>query len=503
MQEIKIKTALVSAYHKDDQLVELAKALQNNDITIYASGGTHKFLSSQGINTVPLESLTDLNQMLDGRVKTLHPKVFGGILARRETDEQEIQEYGLVLFDLVVVDLYPFGEKPDLDEAVELIDIGGSALIRAAAKNFKYVLVVPDRKYWDWLVQDVLVKRNGVVSFEERKRMAAKTFYFSSFYDMQIAKYLWEGDEIPEPVTFGAKQVRKLRYGENPHQQGWLAINESLPITQLQGKELSYNNLLDVRAALTLIKDFPEKVTCAIFKHTNPCGVAIADTPEQALEMAWASDPESAFGGIIILNSEATEGVIEFLSDKFFEILLVPDINEDLLSKLKKQRIVVKYNIEEFDEENIILSWGDGLLIQQNDNIIVDGEIEWIGGEPLQSQIEDALFAWRVVKHLKSNAIAIAKNRQLIGAGVGQPSRVRAVQHAIANAKKFGFGLSGSVLASDAFFPFPDSVEEAHKHGITVIIQPGGSRNDKQVFEKAQQLNIKMGITGTRHFKHL
>ncbi len=503
MQETKIKTALVSAYHKDDKLVELGNALQNNNITIYASGGTYKFLTEKGIKVIALESLTDLNQMLGGRVKTLHPKVFGGILARRDTDEQEINEYGLVLFDLVVVDLYPFGEKPNIDEAVELIDIGGSALIRAAAKNFKYVLVVPERKYWNWIIQDVLNERNGVVTFEERKRMAAKTFYFSSFYDMQIAKYLWDEEDIPEPITFGAKEVQKLRYGENPHQRGWLAINESLPIEQLQGKELSYNNLLDVKAALTLIKDFPEKVTCAIFKHTNPCGVAVDNTPEQAIERAWASDPESAFGGIIILNSEATEGVIEFLSDKFFEILLVPDIDENLLSKLKKQRIVVKYNIKNFGEKYNILSWGNGLLVQQSDNIIIDGDIEWIGEKPSQEQIEDALFAWRVVKHLKSNAIAIVKNKQLVGAGMGQPSRVRAVQHAIANALRFGFDLRGAVLASDAFFPFSDSVEEAHKHGIDVIIQPGGSRNDKQVFEKAKQLNIKMGITGTRHFKHL
>ncbi len=500
---MKIKRALVSVYHKDDDLITLAKELYNQGIEIYASGGTFRFIQDRGIPARAIETLTDFNQMLGGRVKTLHPVVFGGILARRDVDAEEIKKYGLVPFDLIVVDLYPFSSDKELDEAIELIDIGGSALIRASAKNFKHVLVIPHRKYWKWLIDKVLIEQRGVVSLEQRRQMAAKTFYLSSFYDMRIAGYLWNSSELPEPITVGAENVRQLRYGENPHQRGWLATNSSLPVRQLQGKELSYNNLLDIRAALSLIKDFPELVTCAVFKHTNPCGVAVGSSAVEALERAWASDPESAFGGIIIINSPADDQVIEFLSDKFFEILLVPEIDGDLLSRFKKQRIIIEYDIERFTEEFNILSWGDGLLIQEGDNITLSKDIEWVNGIPDEEKIADALFAWRVVKHLKSNAIAIVKGRQLIGAGMGQPSRVRAVQHAIANAQKFGFDLRDSVLASDAFFPFPDSVEEAYKHGISVIIQPGGSRNDKAVFERAKELNIKMGITGTRHFKHL
>ncbi len=506
MEEKRIRTALLSAYHKNDQLLDLARTLNQLDIQLYASGGTAAFLRQRGLTVTPLETLTDFNQMLGGRVKTLHPRVFGGILARPDEDLADIEHFQLPLFDMVVVDLYPFpGGRANVSEteAIELIDIGGVALIRAAAKNFHHVLVVPHRQYWPEVIEQ-LIREQGAVSLAYRRQMAARAFRWTAYYDTAIAGYLHPEMDEQAPFVVGARQVRRLRYGENPHQRGWLTFTNDLPIEQLSGKELSFNNLLDVRAALALIRDLPEKITAAVLKHTIPCGVAVAETPGQALERAWASDPESAFGGIIILNEEVDDEVAAFLDKRFYEVLIAPGYTASALAQLRrrKQRILLQYQFSGGEDRQVFSALG-GFLVQDEDRLLLQGEIQWIPEAPPAPVQQEALFAWRVAKHLKSNAVAITRNRQLIGFGVGQPSRVRAVEHAIAHMQRFGFSPEGAVLASEAFFPFPDSVEKAAEAGIRVVLQPGGSRNDAQVIQRAEELGLTMGLTGTRHFRHL
>jgi len=500
----KIKSALISVFYKEG-LEPIVKKLQELDVTIYSTGGTQKFIEQLGIACIGVESLTTYPSILGGRVKTLHPAVFGGILGRRENqnDIQEMVQFKIPEIDLVIVDLYPFEETlsntTDENLIIEKIDIGGVSLIRAAAKNYNDVLIVASPESYDRL-NSLLNEKKGETSPEDRRKFAAKAFMVCANYDLLISNY-FNPDRKIEVLDFSNK--KSLRYGENPHQQAAFYGELQKTFVQLHGKEISYNNLVDIDAALQLIREF-EQTTFAIIKHTNVCGIASRKILNDAWRDALAGDPESAFGGVLIANGVIDKASAEAISEIFFEVLLAKDFTEVALDilKAKKNRILLKYSSKEIDSKEVYKSLLGGVLIQDKDQ----GNIkEWkeVGGrQTTEQEKEDLLFANLVCKHLKSNAIALVKNKQLIGKGCGQTSRIDALRSAIEKAKQFNFDMHQASLASDAFFPFDDCVKIAHAEGIGSFIQPGGSVRDKDSIGYCEKNNLPMVITSMRHFRH-
>lgn len=497
-KDIKIKRALISVFNKD-QLGTLVKLMDEQGIEIFSTGGTQKFIEEQGVKVTAVEKVTTYPSILGGRVKTLHPGVFGGILNRRENekDQEEVAEYNIPSFDLVVVDLYPFEETLKTsgrhEEIIEKIDIGGISLIRAAAKNYHDVVVIPSRDQYQELNE--ILKKEGVADERRRKNLAAKAFEISSNYDKLISGYL--GGELHK---------KQLRYGENPHQEGFFEGNFSALFDQLHGKELSYNNLLDVDAAINLMEEFTnEAPTFAILKHNNACGLATRDSLSEAYESALAADPVSAFGGILIANRTIKKDTSEKINDLFCEVVIAPEFDNDALAvlKSKKNRILLKQKPCELPNM-LVRSALNGVLIQERDNK-TESILEILPATdimPNENEISDLIFANKIAKHTKSNTIVLAKNKQLLASGTGQTSRVDALKQAIHKAKSFKFDLKDAVMASDAFFPFPDCVEIAHQEGINAVIQPGGSIKDKLSIEYCNKNKMSMVFTGVRHFKH-
>ncbi|MBL7113300.1 MAG: bifunctional phosphoribosylaminoimidazolecarboxamide formyltransferase/IMP cyclohydrolase [Bacteroidales bacterium] len=502
----RIRTALVSAYSKDG-LEKVIKKLDELSIKIVSTGGTQKFIADHGVPVESVESITGYPAILGGRVKTLHPKIFGGILFRRseESDLQQTKEYDITGIDLVIVDLYPFEETvrsgASDEEIIEKIDIGGITLIRAAAKNFNDVLIVSSKDQYDGLL-NLLNEKQGNSSLDDRKQYAAEAFHASSHYDVNIFNYFNgdKGDVFKSSIPGGSA----LRYGENPHQEGSFFGDFDEMFEKISGKEISYNNLLDIDAAVCLIRDFNTQ-TFAILKHNNACGLASRDNMPESWKDALAGDPISAFGGILITNSEVDEATAEEIDKLFFEVIIAPAFHEKALEILmqKKNRIILR--IKEFDlPGKQFRSLLNGVVVQDRDTVTESaGELKTVTKrEPDEDEINDLLFANKLVKHTKSNTIVLAKNGQLIASGVGQTSRVDALKQAIVKAKNFKFDLSGAVMASDAFFPFPDCVEIAHEAGIKAVIQPGGSIRDKDSVAFCDGHDMAMVFTGIRHFKH-
>jgi phosphoribosylaminoimidazolecarboxamide formyltransferase/IMP cyclohydrolase len=500
----KVQTALISVFYKDG-LEPIVRQLHKLGTTIYSTGGTQTFIEQLGIPVVPVEQLTSYPSILGGRVKTLHPLVFGGILGKRddETHLREMKEYGIPELDLVIVDLYPFEETvastSDEKQIIEKIDIGGPSMIRAAAKNFRDVLVVAAKKEYAE-IEKLLTEQNGETSIEQRKAFAAKAFEVVAHYDVAIAKYF-----NPSAENYFLDSVpgsRIMRYGENPHQTGVFYGDLDQLFTQLNGKELSYNNLVDVDAAVQLIKEFSE-TTFAIIKHTNVCGVAARNTVKESWDTALAGDPESAFGGVLVTNGTIDKATAEAINEIFFEVLIAPAFDEDALEILrsKKNRILLQLK-QQPAARTQYKSLLNGVLAQGQDE---GNYAEWKeagGRETTEAERADLDFANLVCKHLKSNAIALVKNKQLVGKGCGQTSRIDSLRQAVEKAKQFKFDLNGAVLASDAFFPFNDCVQLGHEAGIQAFIQPGGSIRDKDSIEYAVTHQLAMVITGMRHFRH-
>lgn len=508
MKDIRIKSALISVFSKDG-LEPIARKLDELGVKILSTGGTYSFLKDLGITVQKVEDLTSYPSILGGRVKTLHPKVFGGILAQRNPDHQnQLDTYDIPEIDLVIVDLYPFEqtlrETDDESEIIEKIDIGGISLIRAAAKNFQDVVVVPSRDQYGYL-QQLLEDKKGSTSLAERKFLARKSFQVSACYDKAIEGYFSKGnDQEKFDINFAGE--KELRYGENPHQEGFFYGPLEEVFDQLNGKELSYNNLVDVDAAVQLMAEFKdEKPTFAVLKHTNACGVAQADNLHEAWKRALAGDPVSAFGGILISNHEIDVVTAEEISDLFYEVLIAPGFQEEALQILKKKKKRIILRIKEFYRPaKSFKSLLNGVLVQETDLKIEEREDLKIVTEkaPDESQIRDLLFANICAKHLKSNTIVLARNQQLIGMGCGQTSRVDALKQAIIKAKAFGFDIEDSVMASDAFFPFPDCVEIADEAGVKAVIHPGGSIKDQDSIDYCNEHKMAMVLTGIRHFKH-
>ncbi len=503
----KINTALISVFHKDG-LENIAKLLNELNINIYSTGGTFEFLKDLGINAVSVESVTSYPSILEGRVKTLHPKIFGGILSRRDNDYdiKQINKYKIPLIDLVIVDLYPFEEtikkSNDEDTIIEKIDIGGISLIRAAAKNYKDVLVVPSLNYYDDLI-NILKEKKGYTSIYDRRRFATKAFDISSQYDTMIFNYFNKNEEI-KTFKQSFSHSNKLRYGENPHQQGIYYGKMNEVFEQLHGKTISYNNIVDIDSGINLINEFSD-TTFTILKHTNPCGLACRSKLVNAWEDALACDPVSAFGGVLITNRTIDEETAKKINKLFFEIILAPAYEKNALEilKSKKNRIILQKRSYDFPKRQF-KSILNGVIVQTKD-IKTENKADMktvTRLHPSENEINDMVFANKIVKHSKSNAIVLAKNKQLLASGIGQTSRIEALKQAISKAQAFGFDLKGAVMASDAFFPFADSVELAHKHGITAVIQPGGSIRDKDSITYCDENNMSMVFTEIRHFKH-
>ena len=496
----KIESALISVFYKDG-LEPIARELHRLGITIYSTGGTQDYLEKLSIPCVPVERITNYPSILGGRVKTLHPSVFGGILGRRdqEQDIAEMSQHNIPVMDMVIVDLYPFEEtlRNTTEEKliIEKIDIGGPSMIRAAAKNHKDVVVIAAKEDYSSLV-NLLQTQDGITTIEQRRAYAAKAFKVVMDYDIAINNYF-----NPENTT---EQV--LRYGENPHQKAIFKGDLHAIFNQLHGKELSYNNLVDVDAAVQLINDFKEynnESVFAIIKHTNVCGVAARSTVKESWEAALAGDNESAFGGVLVCNNTIDEETAKAISEIFFEVLIAPTFSEEALAILttKKNRILLQLK-ESALPTSITKTILNGTLSQDTDTITT-AEIKEVGGRTTtETEKDDLLFANIICKHLKSNAIALVTNKQLIGKGCGQTSRVDALRQAIAKAKQFNFRLNKAVLASDAFFPFNDCVEIAYLEGIQAFIQPGGSIRDKDSIDYCVTNNLAMLMTGVRHFKH-
>ena len=504
-----IKSALISVFSKEG-LEPIVKQLNSQGVTIYSTGGTEKFIKDLGINVVPVEDVTSYPSILGGRVKTLHPKVFGGILNRQnnESDVAEMQEFTIPQIDLVIVDLYPF-EKTVASGAsnadiIEKIDIGGISLIRAAAKNYADVVCVSSvEDYSEFL--ELLKSKNGTTSEEDRKRFASKAFNVSSHYDSAIFNYFNKNHE-EAVLKISETKGQVLRYGENPHQKGFFFGDFDAMFTKLHGKELSYNNLLDVDAAVNLMNEFKgEAPTFAILKHNNACGFAQRNTVHQAYVDALAGDPVSAFGGILISNVEIDKSTAEEIHDLFCEVVIAPSFSKEAQTILegKKNRILlVQHDIEL--PKTTVRTCLNGALVQERDNITdaIEHLSNVTNNKPTQNELEDLIFASKICKHTKSNTIVLAKNKQLCASGTGQTSRVDALNQAIPKAQSFNFDLKGAVMASDAFFPFPDCVEIAKNAGITAVIQPGGSIKDQLSIDYCNENNVAMVFTGTRHFKH-
>jgi phosphoribosylaminoimidazolecarboxamide formyltransferase / IMP cyclohydrolase len=509
----KIQSALISVFYKDG-LEPVVKTLEQLNIKIFSTGGTQKFIEGLNVKCEAVESLTTYPSILGGRVKTLHPSVFGGILGRREVEQdvKEMAQFNIPEIDLVIVDLYPFEEVlaqqkqkvsstgEDLDESViiEKIDIGGPSMIRAAAKNFKDVLVIAAKDDYAPLVE-LLQNQNGETSIDQRKSFAAKAFEVVMNYDIAISNYF-------NQETFNPYHEKKfLRYGENPHQHAFFYGDINKTFTQLHGKGISYNNLVDIDAAIQLINEFEKSdTTFAIIKHTNVCGIAQRNNLKECWDAALAGDPESAFGGVLVANAVVDKETADAINEIFFEVLIAPAFDEDALRilKTKKNRILLQLKTQNTELKTQYKSLLNGTLLQDVDT---GNYLEWkeVGGRRTANEEKrDLIFANIVCKHLKSNAIALIKNKQLVGKGCGQTSRIDALRQAIEKANQFKFDLTGAVLASDAFFPFNDCVQIAHAEGIQAFIQPGGSIRDKDSIDYCVQRNLAMVITGMRHFRH-
>ncbi|NNJ87893.1 MAG: bifunctional phosphoribosylaminoimidazolecarboxamide formyltransferase/IMP cyclohydrolase [Eudoraea sp.] len=505
----KATSALISVFHKDG-LEPIVKKFQELGITMYSTGGTESFIRSMGLDVVPVEEVTSYPSILGGRVKTLHPKVFGGILNRQDNDGDvaQLEEFDIPQLDIIIVDLYPFEKTvasgATEQEIIEKIDIGGISLIRAAAKNFKDVLCVSSMEdYEDFL--NMITNGEGSTTMEQRRVYAAKAFNVSSHYDTAIFNYFNKNHELAA-LKISETQGRVLRYGENPHQKGFFFGDFDAMFTKLHGKELSYNNLLDVDAAVNLMSEFQgDDPTFAILKHNNACGLATRDTLHQAYADALAGDPVSAFGGILISNREIDAKTATEIHKLFCEVVIAHSYSKEALEILqgKKNRIILIQK-EVTLPETIVRTCLNGALVQEKDHVTdsLDGLTYVTDKKPSERELQDLIFASKLCKHTKSNTIVLAKNRQLCASGTGQTSRVDALNQAINKAKSFKFDLDGAVMASDAFFPFPDCVEIAHKNGISSVIQPGGSIKDQLSVDYCNENEIAMVMTGTRHFKH-
>ena len=504
----KIASALVSVFDKSG-LEPIIKALHAKNVTLYSTGGTQKFIEDLGIPVVRVEDLTSYPSILGGRVKTLHPKIFGGILNRRELkeDQEQIAEFEIPELDLVIVDLYPFEETvasgASEEAIIEKIDIGGISLIRAAAKNHKDVVIIPSQEQYAPFLE-ILNNGNGATTFEERKAFARDAFQVSSHYDTHIFNYFNQGEK--EVFKQSIQQAQVLRYGENPHQKGIFHGDLNAIFDKLHGKELSYNNLLDVDAAVNLMGEFRnDDPTFAILKHNNPCGLAVRPTLKQAYVDTLAADPVSAFGGILIANREVDLDTAQEINQLFCEVVIAPSYNAEALELLKSKKnriILVQKNVELPKRQfrtilNGVLEQDKDLITETADQLETRTTLS-----PSQQEVKDLIFANKIVKHVKSNTIVLAKGNQLMACGTGQTSRVDALTQAIHKANAFGFDLTGSVMSSDAFFPFPDCVEIAKNAGISSVIQPGGSIKDELSINYCNENQMSMVFTGNRHFKH-
>ncbi|MBR0538914.1 MAG: bifunctional phosphoribosylaminoimidazolecarboxamide formyltransferase/IMP cyclohydrolase [Bacteroidales bacterium] len=503
----KIKTALISVFYKTgiDTIVAL---LKQNDVQIYSTGGTYDYIHALDPGVKTVESLTGYPSILGGRVKTLHPKVFGGILGRTHlaSDQKEMSEYEIPAFDLVIVDLYPFEETvattDDEGKIIEKIDIGGISLIRAGAKNFNDVVIVPSRDYYGELIE-ILEKQHGETSLEDRRRFASYAFSVSSHYDSAILNWFVK-DQEEQPLRICEEKATALRYGENPHQKGAFYGDLDAMFEKLHGKELSYNNLLDLDAGLNLLREF-DTPTFAILKHNNPCGLACRATVKEAYLAALAGDPVSAFGGVLVCNRPIDKEAAEEINKLFIEVIVAPHYEDGVLDILfsKKNRVVLRLKEDIFSKKTVKTAL-NGFLLQDRDlHTETADDFKVITTKaPTEAEVEDMVFANKIVKHSRSNAIVLAKGKQLYASGIGQTSRVDALRQAIEKARSFNFDLKGAVLASDAFFPFKDCVELAHEAGITAIVQPGGSVRDQESIDCCNENGISMVFTGFRHFRH-
>jgi phosphoribosylaminoimidazolecarboxamide formyltransferase/IMP cyclohydrolase len=504
---VKVKNALISVYYKDN-LEPIIHLLHKHGVNIYSTGGTETFIKNLGVPVIPVEDLTSYPSILGGRVKTLHPKVFGGILSRREldSDKAQLEQYEIPEIDLVIVDLYPFEETlasgASEQDIIEKIDIGGISLIRAAAKNHKDVIIVSSKNDYTYLLE-VLENNQGSSTLTERKEFAKRAFNTSSHYDTAIFNYFNRENPL-EVFKQSVQDSQVLRYGENPHQRGVFFGNLEAMFDKLNGKELSYNNLVDVDAAVELIKEFTEP-TFAILKHTNACGLATRSSLKQAWIDALAGDPVSAFGGVIITNRVIDVDTAKEIHSLFCEVLIAPGFDADavsLLSEKKNRILLVQKNVEL--PKKLFKTLLNG-VIEQDKDLSMEGVADMrtvTTNTPTEQELNDLAFANKLVKHTKSNTIILAKNNQLLASGVGQTSRVDALKQAIIKAEAFGFDLKGAVMASDAFFPFPDCVEIAGNAGITAVVQPGGSIKDQDSINYCNAHEIAMVMTGIRHFKH-
>lgn len=504
-----IKSALISVYNKKG-LEPIIKQLNELGVTIYSTGGTQKFINDLGVNVIPVEDITSYPSILGGRVKTLHPKIFGGILNRQSNpkDVAELKTYQIPQIDAVIVDLYPFEETvasgANEQEIIEKIDIGGISLIRAAAKNFADVICVSSvNDYAEFL--EIIQTNNGNVSKQVRKHFAAKAFNTSSHYDTAIFNYFNKNHEIAA-LKISETNAKILRYGENPHQKGFFFGNFEDLFTKLHGKELSYNNLLDVDAAVNLMNEFKNDApTFEILKHNNACGLAQRETLHQAYIDALAGDPISAFGGVLICNTKIDAQTATEIHNLFCEVVIAPSFSDEALDilKRKKNRILLILHEIEFPKTTV-RSCLNGALVQFRDNKTdaIEDLTKVTNISPTPIELDDLIFASKICKHTKSNTIVLAKNKQLCASGTGQTSRVDALNQAIHKAQSFNFDLKNAVMASDAFFPFPDCVEIANTAGITAVIQPGGSIKDQLSIDYCNMNKMAMVFTGTRHFKH-
>ena len=512
-QSRKISSALISVFNKDG-LAPIVEELKRLGVTIYSTGGTQKHIENLGIDVVPVETLTDYPSILGGRVKTLHPKVFGGILSRRalEEDQAQMAEYDIPYIDLVIVDLYPFEETVASGAAaeaiIEKIDIGGIALIRGAAKNHKDVVIVPSMDDYSTLLE-MLRANDGETSLEERRSLAARAFRTSSHYDTMIEQYMLSttvNPQLLDTLNISVPEVKTLRYGENPHQAGRFFGGLEEILKQLHGKELSYNNLLDVDAAVSLMEEFKnDNPTFAIMKHNNACGIATRDTLAEAYTRALEGDPVSAFGGVLIANRTIDIAAAEKIHTLFCEVVIAPDFDDDALEmlKCKKNRILLERQ-DVLLPNSTVRTALNGFLVQERDNTIeTAADLTCVTNATSdKSAMTDLIFAMKLAKHTKSNTIVFARDGQLLASGTGQTSRVDALKQAVEKASGLGLSLKGSSMASDAFFPFADCVTLAAKAGIKHVIQPGGSINDHKSIEACNELGLAMHTTGVRHFRH-
>jgi len=513
VNDYQIKNAVVSVSDKTG-IVEFCKELKNLNIKIYSTGGTLKFLQEHNIDVVSITEITNFPEILDGRVKTLHPNIHAGILAELDKENHLVQlsEHNISSIDMVVVNLYPFEKKLkencSFEEMIENIDIGGPTMLRSAAKNYKWTLPVVNPNNYNEIIEQ-LKTNDCKIPLDYRLKLATEVFNYTAYYDSIISKYLNQQikNEYPEILTLTYKKANNLRYGENPHQSAAL-YGDSLNIFEkIHGKELSYNNILDINSALQLIIEFDEP-TCAIIKHTNPCGVATAENLVEAYQKAFNTDTVSPFGGIIVFNRKIDKNTAEIVHDLFTELIIAPNFEEDAFNLLtkKKDRRLIKINLNEI-KSNLsydIRSVLGGILIQRSDKDLIDDNQLKVVTQRIPNPVElrSLMFAWKVCKHVKSNAIVYASEHQTLGIGAGQMSRVDSSRIAVEKAKFMGLNLNGSVVASDAFFPFPDGLIEANEAGATAVIQPGGSIRDNEVIEEANKRNMAMIFTGIRHFRH-